>query len=122
MIRAIAALTILATAAPAAAQLRADPGQRAFLQCQACHRVRAGEPHKIGPNLNGVYGAKAATRPGYAYSAALKKALLTWDDATLDRWLTRPGQVVPGSKMIFAGMPTADQRKAVIAYLKRAQR
>ncbi len=109
--------TATVTAAPPV-----DPGQRLFLQCQACHSLKRGEPHKVGPNLAGTIGASAATRPGYAYSAALKQAGVRWDDATLDRWLQRPAQVVPGNKMIYAGMPRPDDRRALIAHLKKTAR
>lgn len=122
MTRSMMLAATLSLASPGVAQVRHDAGQRTFLQCQACHSMRAGEPHKIGPNLSRVYGARAATRPGYTYSAALRGAPLTWDEATLDRWLTRPSQVVPGTKMIFGGMASREQRRAVIDYLKRGGR
>ena len=120
MTRATLLLPLLAFASPAPAQI--DPGQRLFVQCQACHSIRKGEPHKIGPNLNGVAGAPAASRPGYAYSKPLKEAKLSWDDATLDRWLARPSAVVPGNKMVFAGISDPAKRKALIAYMRRAGR
>ena len=113
-----------ASTTTATATATADPahGQRLFLQCQACHSIAKGQPHKIGPNLNGTIGAAAASRIGYAYSAALTKAALTWDDATLDRWLVRPTAVVPGTKMVFAGVAKPQDRADLIAYLKRAAR
>ena len=55
--------------------------------------------------------------PGYAYSDPLKNAGLTWDEATLDKWLTAPMTMVPGTKMVFPGMPDPARRKAVIDYL-----
>src|SRR6476469_9424877 len=56
----------------------------AFMQCKVCHTTQAGQ-HLVGPSLAGVYGRTAASARGYPYSAALKQAGLTWDDATLDR-------------------------------------
>jgi cytochrome c len=120
MMRPALLLPLLAIASSAAAQ--SDPGQRLYVQCQACHSIRKGEPHKIGPNLNGVIGSPAASRPGYAYSKALKDAKLVWDDATLDRWLARPSAVAPGNKMVFAGIADPARRKALIAYMRRAGR
>jgi cytochrome c len=100
----------------------ADRGKRLFIQCQACHSVAPGAAHKVGPNLNGVVNARAGTRPGYAYSPALAKSRLVWDDKTLDRFLQKPSAVVPGTKMVFTGMRNPQDRQAVIAYMKRGGR
>lgn len=120
MIRGMLLVSLLAIGAPVAAQ--SDTGHRLYVQCQACHSIRKGEPHKIGPNLSGVAGSPAASRPDYAYSKALKEAKLTWDDATLDRWLARPSALVPGNKMVFAGIADPAKRKALIAFMRRAGR
>lgn len=101
--------------APTEAQLKR--GKLLFMQCQACHQLKAGAPSVLGPNLHGVIGRKSATAPGYNYSAALRKANLTWDAATLDKWLLRPGALVPGNTMAFAGMPKAEDRAALVAWL-----
>lgn len=110
----------LITAAPAQAQ-GADPavrGKLLFLQCAACHAVAPGAPAKVGPNLSGVYGRKAGAVAGFKYSPALAKAGLAWDEGNLDKWLTSPAKLVPGTIMLFPGLPKPEDRKAVIAYLK----
>lgn len=93
----------------------ATPPQ-AFMQCVACHSPKP-NVNGVGPSLFGVVGRKAGTLPGYSYSDALK----TWGkDLTaeeLDKWLTAPMKDVPGTKMIFPGMPDAAKRKEVIDYL-----
>jgi cytochrome c len=100
-----------------------DPGTRAWLQCRACHSLKAGEPDKVGPNLHGLVGAKAGTlRPGYAYSAALKASGIVWDVAQLERWITDPAMMVPGTRMAYAGLPDSERRRALIAYLERETR
>lgn len=114
--RSDAAAPPMAAAAPAP-QGNAATGAKLFLQCRACHTVAPSAAHTVGPNLAGVMGAKAATRPGYNYSPALKKANLSWDKATMDAWLTRPAKLVPGNKMAFAGMSNPQQRADMIAYL-----
>jgi len=92
-------------------------GKLLFLRCASCHNIGAGGSEKIGPNLAGVVGRKSGSLPGYPYSAAMKKANLVWDAPTLDRWLTRPSDLVPGTAMAFAGVPVAADRQAIIAYL-----
>ncbi|PVX31583.1 c-type cytochrome [Sphingomonas pokkalii] len=104
-------------AAPAAPAGNAATGAKLFLQCRACHTVNPGGANGVGPNLAGVMGAKAASKPGYTYSPALKNAALRWDAATMDAWLTRPAKVAPGNKMAFAGMANPQARADVIAYL-----
>jgi cytochrome c len=54
---------------------------------------------------------------GFKYSKAMQESGLTWDEATLDKYLTKPKDVVPKTKMAFAGIKKADQRADVIAYL-----
>ena len=107
---------------PLAAQAQAaDPqvarGQRLFMRCIACHDITESKLVKIGPNLKGVIGRAAGSMAGANYSAAMKKQSFTWDAAKLDAWLTRPGAVVPGTSMVFEGLPAEADRKAVIAYL-----
>lgn len=105
---------------PAAADPRlAARGKLIFLRCAACHAVTPGAPAKVGPNLSGVVGRASASVPGFNYSAALRGARITWNETTLDTWLQRPTGMVPGTSMVFAGLPSPDDRKAVIAYLKK---
>ena len=123
----IAAVVIGATAlavslAPAAAAPPAgDPvaGAKTFGQCRVCHSTEPAGKDGVGPNLFKAFGSKATTRrTKYAYSPALKKSGLVWDEATLDRWLTDPAKTVPGTKMAFIGFPRKPMRDNVIAYLK----
>ena len=70
-----------------------------------------------GRACGGIYGRKAASVPDFGYSAGLRKADIRWTDATLDRWLTDPGALVPDTDMEFQ-VSDAEERKALIAYLK----
>lgn len=114
-------ILVMPTALPAQAAPTSSPdpirGGQLFLQCRACHTAAAGGAQGIGPNLAGIVGAQAASRPGYPYSPALTKSGLVWTAATLDGFLTRPSQMVPGTKMAFAGVADAKARAAIIAYL-----
>jgi cytochrome c len=83
-------------------------------RCSGCHAL---DLNKEGPRLRGVYGRQAARAPGFAYSDALKKAAIRWDDASLDRWLSDPDSLAPDTDMGFR-LTDAEERKAVIAYLK----
>ncbi len=119
-------LWLAADAATAhAATSGGDPvvGKAIFAQCAACHAISKGAPNLVGPNLFGVLGKKAATnRKDFAYSAALKKSGLVWDDAAIDNWIKNPAAFVPGSTMDFVGLTKKDKRQNVIAYLKQAAR
>jgi cytochrome c len=88
----------------------------AFAQCVACHST---EPNQTvyGPSLAGIARRRAGSLPGYAYSPALKASGLTWNAATLDRWLTSPQRTVPGTRMPFTGIADPAARKAVVDYL-----
>lgn len=88
-----------------------------FAQCAACHSVEPGK-NGVGPSLAGIVGRKAGTVAGFAYSDANKNSGLTWDEATLDEYLTAPMKKVPGTKMSYAGLADAAKRKELIEYLK----
>jgi cytochrome c len=112
----LAAILILQASA---GQTAPNPrGRLLFLRCASCHDISSGASPKIGPNLKGVYGRRAGSLAGYAYSPAMKAQSFVWDQAMLDRWLTRPSDVVPGTAMAFAGVPSEADRAALIAYLR----
>jgi len=92
-------------------------GEKAWVQCRACHTIEKGAANKIGPNLFGVVGRSAGRLEGFNYSPALKGSGLVWDRATLDRWVTRPNAVLKGHRMVFIGIPDAERRTALIDYL-----
>jgi len=91
-------------------------GKQTFARCGICHSTAAGT-NKIGPSLNGIVGRKSAAVSTFNYSPAMTAAKLVWTPEALDRYLTNPKALVPGNKMIFPGLPNADDRNNVIAYL-----
>jgi cytochrome c2 len=111
----ISAIT-LASLPPAQAQ-DASAGRRIFQsQCSICHSPQPGR-NIIGPSLFGVVGRHSGRIAGFHYSSANLRSGLTWDPATLNRYLTSPQQVVPGTLMTFPGLKDPGKRADIIAYL-----
>ena len=111
----ILAATLIAPSALAAGD--ASKGQALFVRCQVCHTAQKGAPNRIGPNLFGVVGRKAGTLAGYSYSPAMAKSGIVWGTDTLPRYLMGPSNVVPGTKMTFAGLPNQQQADDMAAFL-----
>lgn len=89
-------------------------GQRVYEQrCGGCHSVDA---DRVGPRHAGVFGRRAGTVAGFAYSPALVGSGIRWDRATLDAWLSNPETLVPGQRMGYR-LADAQARADVIAYL-----
>jgi glucose/arabinose dehydrogenase/cytochrome c2 len=95
----------------------ANAGKNAFrAQCALCHSAEPTDNGGAqGPDLNGVFGRAAAGNPAFTYTQALRDSKLTWDAATLDRFLASPTTVVPGSSMVIP-VPKPDDRENLIAY------
>jgi cytochrome c len=113
-------LLLLALPLIAAAPARADgaAGEAVFKKyCQVCHTTEAGK-NKIGPSLAGIVGRKAGSVPGFNYTDANKNSGATWDEKTLDTYLTDPKKFIPGTKMLFAGVKNDADRHSLIDYLK----
>jgi cytochrome c len=96
----------------------AAAGEKDFVVCRACHQIGPTAKDAVGPVLNGVVGRKAGTYPGYNYSTANKDSGLTWDEATLQKYLANPQAVVKGTKMIFPGIKDPAKVNDIIAFLK----
>jgi cytochrome c len=119
-----AMVATLAMIAPLASAFAADgdpaAGEATFKQkCAVCHKIGEGAKNFVGPELNGIVGRKTGAADGYAYSDGVKNAGWTWDSDKLHTWLTDPKAMVPGTKMIFAGLPKESDRDNVVAYLSQ---
>ncbi|MBY3328695.1 c-type cytochrome [Rhizobium laguerreae] len=112
---AASSLVALSAISSAAAEGDAALGQKAFQRCSACHSTT--DQKKVGPGLGGVVGRTAGTMEGVRYSAAMKASGLVWDEATLDRFLAAPRDVVPKTTMTVS-VPKPEDRQNIIAYLK----
>ena len=112
---AAALLVACALVAPARAAGDAGVGRELYeARCGGCHSV---DDHRVGPAHRGVFGRKAGSQPGFAYSDALKKSTIVWTEKTLDAWLTEPEKLVPGQLMnVQVGDTKA--RADIVAYLR----
>jgi cytochrome c len=100
---------------------KADPkkGEQVAKVCAQCHTFNKGGANKIGPNLWGITEENMAAVPGYQFSAAMEAHKNEkWDPDKLNQWLWKPQSLIKGTKMTFAGIPKADDRADVIAYLE----
>ena len=108
----LAGLALTAQAAPDAVR-----GEQLYARCMACHALAY---DRVGPRHCGLLGRRAGSVPGFDYSPAMKKSKLVWDEKTLNRFLAKPMAVVPGTAMTYDGVPDAQDRSDLIAYLKAA--
>ncbi|PKQ00581.1 MAG: cytochrome c family protein [Alphaproteobacteria bacterium HGW-Alphaproteobacteria-13] len=93
-------------------------GEQVFKRCVACHTIDKGGRNGIGPNLHGIVDRAVASDPGFSYSGAMKAKGGVWDEATLDTYLEAPMKALPGTRMAFAGVIDAADRKALILYME----
>jgi cytochrome c len=96
----------------------AEAGQRVFGQCRACHQVGETAKNGVGPTLNGLFERTSGTLEGYSFSDANKKANIKWDEANFATYIENPRGVMPGTKMVYAGLKNPQQVKDLTAYLK----
>jgi cytochrome c len=102
------------------AEAAGDPtkGAQLFKRCAICHSIQLGGPNKIGPNLYGIMGRRAASLMDFMYSAALEMAGFVWTDDKLLSFIQRPQQVLPGTKMSFKGIPSPAEASDIVAYIE----
>jgi len=94
-------------------------GRIVWFKCRSCHELGADGPHKVGPNLNGLMGAKAAAKDDFVYSKAFQESEIVWNDETLDAFIAKPASYVKGTKMAFVGIKKESDRKALIEYIRK---
>jgi cytochrome c len=87
------------------------------LNCSPCHTKEPGR-NSIGPSLYGVVGRPAASLPTYLYSPAMKQSQIVWTEENIANFVSSPAARVPGTKMTFVGIPEADRRDDLVAFLK----
>ena len=122
MLRHLIAAGVAALCAAASAQAAPDPaapdpqrGEQIYTRCMACHALAY---DRVGPHHCGLFGRRTGSAPGFNYSPAMKSSHIVWNAATLDRFLTNPLKMIPGTAMTYDGIADPQERADLIAYLK----
>ena len=98
-----------------------DRGAEVYRACVACHTLTPDEGNRAGPTLHGIFGRKIATLPGYNFSDALKKLDIVWTPETVAKLFeVGPMAYTPGTKMPEQKIGSADDRAALMEFLKKA--
>lgn len=116
----LAAFLFSLAALPAFAEGDPAKGEKVFKKCAACHSVQEGAPSKAGPNLHGVVGRTSGALEGFTFSEAMTKAGAdghVWTAEEILKFVENPKQVIPGTKMTFAGLKKPEERADVVAFL-----
>lgn len=113
-------LFVLCMSVHIAPKTHAADGPTLFNKCKACHTIENGGPNRVGPNLFGIVSKGAATNATFKYSPAFValKGKKTWSEAELNTYLKNPKAAVPGTRMVFAGLPSDTDRATLVAWLK----
>jgi cytochrome c len=129
MMRAVLALALLALSLPLTGQEQlasglvgnAERGRLVFGPCRTCHYPEQAMGHNNGPNLHRIFGKVAGNQAGFDYySDTFRQADFVWTPALLDLWLADPLGMFPDTTMMSPGVPDAQRRADLIAYLMQA--
>lgn len=116
---AVAAVNDAASGAYAALTGDAAKGRRVFAKCMSCHTMKEGQ-NRVGPSLYGIMGSEAGSVEGFNYSDGNANSGIVWTEDVMFEYLENPQEYIPGTRMIFPGLPSEQDRADVIAYMKTA--
>lgn len=114
----VGSVVILGLGMPVASEASQQKGQAQFIRCAACHSTRAADRPSTGPHLEGIVGRKAGAVTNFTYSERLRKGDFIWDEARIDAFLAAPQSTDSGMCLTFRGLAKAEDRAALLAYLK----
>jgi cytochrome c len=120
----IGLLSFTLTQAAQAAECTPDQGHGAQVfanECGVCHSVSKSMTGMMGPNLAGVFGRKSGSLEGFNYSQAMRSKDINWQAENIKQLITQPQAFVPGTYMPYMGLASADDRQAVVCFLKEQQ-
>jgi cytochrome c len=115
----IVAAAFLAVTGAAAVAQDLEKGERSFHKCLPCHSIGDDAQNKIGPELNGLDGRHSGTVANFDYSDANKNSGIVWSEATFKQYIKDPRAMVPGTKMIFAGIKNEGEVNDLWAYVSQ---
>ncbi|CAB4326321.1 cytochrome c, class I [Brucella sp. BO2] len=115
-ISAIAASLLISTVAQGA---DIESGKKIFNACKACHQIGEGAKNMVGPELNGLFGRHSGSVEGYKYSDANKNSGITWDEEIFRKYIKKPREVIPKTKMVYAGLKDEGKIDDLIAFIKQ---
>ncbi|MDH2327049.1 c-type cytochrome [Cereibacter sp. SYSU M97828] len=116
----IIALVLLSLWPAAARAQDAEAGRKLFRRCAACHALVPGPPLRAGPHLDGVVGRAIGSLSDYSYNGSLRNAGRaggTWTEERLSQFIADPRAMFPDTKMNFAGIPSDQERRDLVAFL-----
>ncbi|KPH01618.1 cytochrome C [Pseudomonas sp. RIT-PI-q] len=120
----IGLLSFTLAQAALAAECAPDQGHGAQVfanECAVCHSVTKGMAGMMGPNLAGVGGRKSGSLEGFNYSQAMRNKDINWQAENIAQLIAQPQAFVPGTYMPYMGLASADDRQAVVCFLKEQQ-
>jgi len=108
----------LRAAEPEAPLNEVQRGQAVDALGTACHDSQATGAPNPGPNLRGILGRPSTNVARFRYSRALRNVKLVWTAENLDAFLADPQAAGPGNTMPFPGIPDAEGRRDLLAFLR----
>ena len=114
-----ATIAILAAALTSSRAADAERGRQLFSVCAACHAIGPGAQNKVGPELNGLDGRHCGSAANFDYSNANKSSGIVWNEAAFKQYIKDPSAMVPGTKMLFAGIKNRQEINDLWAYVSQ---